>query len=87
MSEDYKPGKFEDGFVLSEKEFSKSVTLTLSWFRFVGSCVVSSGVERRVESIERVESNRVGSSICSVRRCGEDMSQIYGFFFCVIPHS
>lgn len=27
MSEDYQPGKFEDGFILSEEKFSKSMML------------------------------------------------------------
>lgn len=86
MSEDYKPGKFEDGFVLSEKEFSESVTLALVLVPFLlGLALVSSGVERRVESNRSSESSRVehlqrpslwGGYVTSLR-----------FLFCVIPHS
>lgn len=82
MSEDYKPGKFEDGFVLSEKEFSESVTLALILVPYcwvVRWCrAVSRDVSNRIESIE-------SSRVFAARRCGEDMSQIYGFFSALYP--
>lgn len=35
----------------------------------------------QIESIERVES----SLVLAARRCGEDLSQIYGFFSALYP--
>jgi hypothetical protein len=38
LPEDYKPGKFEDGFILPKEEFSESLIHRLSIVFFAGIC-------------------------------------------------